>query len=78
MGYELRIEDDNTNTSLQVGRKRLNNRIQGTLRSIEDNIHFEISQSVTKIGRENCDINIIVSMKQSRNCLCLQIYYVLL
>ena len=65
MGYELRIEDNETNTALQVetrGRKHLNNRVAGTLRSIEDNIHFEISQSVTKIGRENCDINIIVSI----------------
>lgn len=68
MGYELRIEDNETNTALQLetrGRKHINNHVTGTLRSIEDNINFEISQSVTKIGRENCDINIIVSIKSS-------------
>lgn len=65
MGYELRIEDERTSTALQVetshGRKHSSTRLKGTLRSIEDNIHFDISQPVTKIGKENCDINIIVS-----------------
>ena len=35
--------------------------MRGILRSIEDDIHFEINQAITKIGKENCDINIIVS-----------------
>ncbi|XP_066935745.1 forkhead-associated domain-containing protein 1-like isoform X1 [Clytia hemisphaerica] len=63
MGYGLRIEDDETNTALQVetlrGRKSPRNRMKGILRSIEDDVNFEISQTVTKIGKENCDINII-------------------
>ena len=66
MGYELRIEDDETNTALQVetprGRKSPRTRMKGILRSIEDDINFEISQTITKIGKENCDINIIVSI----------------
>ncbi|XP_057317732.1 forkhead-associated domain-containing protein 1-like isoform X2 [Hydractinia symbiolongicarpus] len=55
-GFEILIEDDETNTIFQY-EKRVN-KMKGSIRNLEDGKTYHLQQMYNSVGRDNCDINI--------------------
>lgn len=63
MGFELVIEDNENNTVFQIekSKKDIDAKMIGTLKSLDIGTQYHLTQKFTKIGKENCDINVNVS-----------------